>query len=88
MQCKWMPNYAGTSVPTLTCPLCGNAAYRVAVIYLVGFTYRFKYYFAWTVAEAALVLSGFCWNGWDASGKPRWDRYSNARILQVTDNQP
>ena len=25
--------------------------------------YRFKYYFAWSVSEAALIFSGFCYNG-------------------------
>ena len=56
---------------------------RMVVIWLVGMVYRIKFYFAWTVSEAALILSGFCFNGWDKQGRARWDRYSNARILNV-----
>lgn len=58
-------------------------ACRMAAIYLIGFIYRFKYYFAWVVSEAALVLSGFSYCGWDEKNVARWDRYSNARIIKV-----
>ena len=56
---------------------------RAVTVWLVGVVYRVKYYFAWTVSEAGLILSGFCFNGWTETGKPRWDRYSNARIRHV-----
>ena len=52
-------------------------------MWLVGMVARFKYYFAWTVSEAGLIFSGFCFNGFDEEGKARWDRYSNARIRGV-----
>lgn len=53
-------------------------------MWLVAVVYRFKYYFAWAISEAALILSGFCFNGYNEKGEPRWDRYSNTRIRQVT----
>ena len=56
---------------------------RGVVMWLVGMVARFKYYFAWTVSEAGLIFSGFCFNGFDEQGKARWDRYSNARISGV-----
>jgi lysophospholipid acyltransferase len=56
---------------------------RAGVFWVVGLVARFKYYFAWTVSEAGLIFSGFCFNGFSDSGSARWDRYSNARIRHV-----
>ena len=55
----------------------------MAVMWLVVVVYRFKYYFAWAVSEAALIFSGFCFNGYDDKGEARWDRYANTRIRKV-----
>lgn len=56
---------------------------RMAVMWLTVVVYRFKYYFAWAVSEAALIFSGFCFNGYDDKGEARWDRYANTRIRKV-----
>ena len=56
---------------------------RVIVLYLVPTIYRFKYYFAWAVAEAGLTLSGFNYNGCSDRGVFAWDRYVNTRIAHV-----
>ena len=53
------------------------------MLYLVPTIYRFKYYFAWGVAESGLTLSGFNYNGEDERGMYLWDRYVNARIMHV-----
>ena len=53
------------------------------MLYLVPTVYRFKYYFAWGVAESGLTLSGFNFNGQDDRGVFMWDRYVNARIKHV-----
>lgn len=53
------------------------------VLYLVPTIYRFKYYFAWGVAESGLTLSGFNYNGQNDRGVFLWDRYVNARIRHV-----
>ena len=60
------------------CMLC-----RVLVIYLVPTIYRYKYYFAWAVAESGLTVSGFNYNGQNERGAFRWDRYVNTRIRHV-----
>ena len=39
--------------------------------------------FAWSVSEAALIFSGFCYNGQDDRGRARWDRFANTRIRRV-----
>ncbi|BDA41335.1 Lysophospholipid acyltransferase 2 [Coccomyxa sp. Obi] len=56
---------------------------KMAVMWLTVVVYRFKYYFAWAVSEAALIFSGFCFNGYDDKGEARWDRYANTRIRKV-----
>lgn len=61
----------------------GCSLRRVIVLYLVPTVYRFKYYFAWAVAESGLTLSGFNYNGKDKRGVLLWDRYVNARIRHV-----
>ena len=43
---------------------------RLGVIYVVGLMARCKFYFAWAISEAALIASGFCFHGYDASGAP------------------
>lgn len=80
---------ASVSPLTQVAPVCQQCFQRTvchcraAVILLIGIVYRIKYYFAWTVSEAALIFSGFCFNGFDEAGRPRWDRYSNSRIRHV-----
>lgn len=56
---------------------------RIAVIYAIGAIAHFKYYFAWSVSESAMIFSGFCFNGWDSRGRARWDRYFNTSIRGV-----
>lgn len=56
---------------------------RMVLILVVPFVARLKYYFAWAVSEACLIFQGFNFNGFEAGGKAKWDRYSNTRILQV-----
>ena len=56
---------------------------RIFVLYLVPTVYRFKYYFAWAVAESALTVSGFNYNGENERGIHKWDRYVNTRIKHV-----
>ena len=56
---------------------------RIILLYLVPTVYRFKYYFAWTVAEAGLTMAGMNYNGVNESGVQQWDRYVNTRIRHV-----
>ncbi|KAA6421295.1 MAG: membrane bound O-acyl transferase family [Trebouxia sp. A1-2] len=56
---------------------------RIVVLYLVPTIYRYKYYFAWAVAESGLTVSGFNYNGKSDRGSYQWDRYVNTRIRHV-----
>lgn len=44
---------------------------------------RSSYYTGWLMSEAAVILSGFGFNGNDAQGNVRWDRLRNIDILDV-----
>lgn len=57
--------------------------WRILSLWASVVIYRFKYYFVWGVAEAALIFSGFGFNGYDEGHRPRWDRYINSRIRKV-----
>lgn len=43
---------------------------------------RFKYYFAWTFADATCNNAGIGFNGFDVNGNAKWDRFSNVDILK------
>ncbi|KAK9468956.1 MBOAT, membrane-bound O-acyltransferase family-domain-containing protein [Lipomyces arxii] len=52
--------------------------FRIFYLWPLGFTYRLKYYGAWSLAEGACILCGLSYNGIDAkSGKRSWDRVKN-----------
>ena len=59
--------------------------YRYLFTLAVSFTIRLKFYFAWKIAEAASVLGGFGFEGYDAeTGKPiGWRGVENVDILGV-----
>mmetsp|Transcript_161 Transcript_161/g.413 ORF Transcript_161/g.413 Transcript_161/m.413 type:complete len:498 (-) Transcript_161:238-1731(-) len=44
---------------------------------------RHRYYFAWTLSDAACVAAGLGFNGLDDSGKARWDGVLNIKYLDV-----
>ncbi|XP_052176318.1 lysophospholipid acyltransferase 1-like [Diospyros lotus] len=58
---------------------------RLGYQYMSGFTARWKYYFIWSISEAAIIVSGLGFSGWTDSSppKPRWDRAKNVDILGV-----
>ncbi|KAK5834576.1 hypothetical protein PVK06_018458 [Gossypium arboreum] len=49
---------------------------KLSYQYMSGFTMRWKYYFIWSISEAAMVISGLGFSGWTESSppKPKWDR--------------
>ena len=54
--------------------------YTLAAAYVV----RFRFYFAWKVAEAASVLAGFGFLGWDDDGRPLgWRGVANVNIFSI-----
>ncbi|PSS09786.1 Lysophospholipid acyltransferase [Actinidia chinensis var. chinensis] len=58
---------------------------RLGYQYMSGLTARWKYYFVWSISEAAVIISGLGFSGWTDSSppKPRWDRARNVDILGV-----
>lgn len=58
---------------------------RLSYQYTSGFTARWKYYFIWSISEAAMIISGLGFSGWTESSpaKPKWDRAQNVDILGV-----
>ncbi|KAK7480112.1 hypothetical protein BaRGS_00028672 [Batillaria attramentaria] len=42
-----------------------------------------KYYFAWTLGESVNIAAGLGFNGYDNSGKPKWDLVENVDIWDV-----
>lgn len=62
--------------------------HRVLYQYLCGFGARWKYYFIWSLSEAAVMISGFGFSGWTKTApseepKAKWSRAHNVDILNV-----
>lgn len=61
---------------------------KAVFIYFIGFSFRTKYYAAWTLSEAACIHSGLGFNGVNPeNGKLRWDRMCNVQPLGVEAGQ-
>lgn len=58
---------------------------RLTYQFMCSFTTRWKYYFIWSVSEAAMILSGLGFSGWTNSFplNARWGRAKNVDILGV-----
>ncbi|SCU84159.1 LAMI_0C06480g1_1 [Lachancea mirantina] len=55
--------------------------YRIHYLYALGFTFRLKYYAAWTISEASCILCGLGYNGYDSkTHQIKWDRVRNIDI--------
>lgn len=59
--------------------------HRLFYQYMSGFTARWKYYFIWSISEAAIIISGLGFTGWSESSPPKakWDRAKNVDVLGV-----
>jgi lysophospholipid acyltransferase len=59
--------------------------HRLFYQYMSGFTARWKYYFIWSLSEAAIIISGLGFSGWSDSSPPKakWDRAKNVDVLGV-----
>lgn len=77
--------YPKVALPTLLTPSFTHQPFlaRMFWIYVAGTAERFKYYFAWLLAEGACVLSGLGYIGKDEHGHHRWGAISNVNILNV-----
>lgn len=68
--------------------LTHNIFYKLAYLFALGFTYRLKYYAAWTISEASCILCGLGYNGYDRETKTiLWNRVQNIDIRGVESAQ-
>ncbi|CAO3642032.1 unnamed protein product [Mucor hiemalis] len=73
------PSYNSANVDTIVwreLPFIKKLFY----LQVAAFTSRCKYYVAWFLSEGACVLCRFGYNGVDAKGRPRWDRFKNIDV--------
>lgn len=54
-----------------------NIIYKALYLTILGFTYRLKYYGAWSISEGACILSGLGFNGKTKDGRYKWNRVQN-----------
>jgi len=61
-----------------------NSSMTQKILYLFICTalVRYKYYFAWTLADAICNNAGIGYNGVDENGLPKWDKFTNVYILK------
>lgn len=50
---------------------------KMIYLWILGFSFRLKYYGAWSIAEGACILSGLGFNGKTKDGKYKWNRVQN-----------
>lgn len=59
-----------------------SLTYKFWYLGIVTSLVRFKYYFAWTFADATCNNAGIGFNGFDEKGNAKWDRFSNIDIFK------
>lgn len=72
------PNYCGTKEFVTE----GNLAWRFFYINVAGTAQRGYFYFSWCLSDAACILAGFTFNGFDKEGEATWDRICCVLIWQ------
>lgn len=58
-----------------------NVFYQMWYVMMATTAVRFKYYFAWLLADAVCNTSGLGFNGYDADNNPKWDLISNIYVI-------
>lgn len=57
--------------------------YKNFLLVFVSTLHRYKYYFAWILAEASNLSAGLGFNGYDANGHAKWDLIDNVVVLKT-----
>lgn len=57
-------------------------AYKLWYLSIITTLVRFKYYFAWTLADAVCNNSGIGFNGYNSDGSPNWNKFANINIIK------
>ncbi|CAO1359362.1 unnamed protein product [Diamesa serratosioi] len=58
-----------------------NVFYQMWFIMMSTTAIRFKYYFAWLLADAICNNSGLGFNGYEVDGSPKWDLITNIYVI-------
>jgi lysophospholipid acyltransferase 1/2 len=62
----------------------GNSIfYNFWYIMMCTTTVRFKYYFAWLLADAICNNAGLGFNGYESDGAPKWDLLTNIYVIHT-----
>ncbi|SCU90586.1 LADA_0F05116g1_1 [Lachancea dasiensis] len=76
-----LPNYISREYMETPAYAQKSFLYKIHYLVLLSFTFRLKYYAAWTMSEASCILCGLGYNGYDPKTKQiRWDRVRNINI--------
>ncbi|KAJ6238012.1 oysgedart [Anaeramoeba flamelloides] len=57
--------------------------YKFWVLYILGFTYRTRYYGAFKFSEGHNIIAGFGFNGYNYDGSKRWDRFNGVYLRET-----
>lgn len=58
-----------------------NVFYQMWFIMMSTTAIRFKYYFAWLLADAICNNSGLGFNGYEVDGSSKWDLITNIYVI-------
>jgi hypothetical protein len=58
-----------------------NVIYTFWYVMMCTTAVRFKYYFAWLLADAIVNNAGLGFNGFDIDGTPKWDLFTNIYVI-------
>lgn len=58
-----------------------SLAYKLWYLSIITTLVRFKYYFAWTLADTICNNSGIGFNGYNSDGSSNWNKFANINII-------
>lgn len=60
-----------------------NLVYKLLYLWISVTVARFKYYFAWYLAEEACISSGLGFSSSSTKENPKWDALNNVNVLRT-----
>lgn len=60
-----------------------NVFYNYWYVMMCTTTVRFKYYFAWLLADAICNNAGLGFNGYNSDATPKWDLFTNIYVIPL-----
>lgn len=56
---------------------------KVFAIYIMAFTVRCRYYFAFYTADSVCIVAGYGFNGYDELGQPKWNLVTSVDFMKA-----